>query len=100
MDRPRGFGGAVAADAAGKGELLEERTHPFYILALVRINLRIGTLQIDRRQHTRRAMAGASQEDRVEVVLVDQAIEMNVDEAQPRTRSPVAQQAKLDMLLL
>ena len=42
MDRARRLGRAVAADAAGKGELLEELAQPVFVLALVRIDLRVG----------------------------------------------------------
>src|ERR1043166_5576303 len=41
---------------------------------------------------------GHGEEDGVEVVLVDQAIEMNPHEAQARARTPVTQQALLDVL--
>ena len=50
MDGARRFRRAVAADAAGEGEFLEELAHPLLVLALVRIDLRVGALQVDRRQ--------------------------------------------------
>src|SRR5262249_13841808 len=98
MDGARGFGRAVAAYATGKGEFLEELPHPLFVLALVRVNLGIGALQVGGPQYARRAVAGAGQKDRVEVVLVDEAVEVNVNEAQTGTRSPVSQQAMLDVL--
>ena len=98
VDGARRLRRAVAADAAGEGEFLEELAHALLVLALVRIDLRVGALQIDRRQHARRAVARAGQEDRVEVVLVDQAVEVNVGEAQAGTRAPVPEQAQLDVL--
>src|SRR5262249_44076143 len=48
--------------------------------------------------HTRRAVARASQEDDIQIVLGDQAVEGNVGEAQAGTRTPVPQQAQLHML--
>ena len=39
MDGPRRLGGAVAADVAGEGELLEEAPEPFAVLGFVRIDL-------------------------------------------------------------
>src|SRR5262245_26865269 len=45
-------------------------------------------------------MAGASQENGVEVVLVDQAVEVNVRETQAKTGSPVTLEALLDVLRL
>src|ERR1043165_4652080 len=43
-------------------------------------------------------MAGPRKEDHVEVILLDQSVEMNVDKGQSGTRSPMAEQAGLDVL--
>src|SRR5438093_245439 len=88
----------MAADAAGKGELLEKLAHAVLVLALVWVDLRIGALQVSWSQDAGRAVARSSHEDRVEIVLFDQAIQMDVNEAQAGTRSPVAQQALFDVL--
>src|SRR5262249_33401576 len=90
----------MAANAAGEGEFLEELKHPLLILALVRIDLGIRALQIDWRQHARRTVARAGQKNGIEVILVNQAVEVDVSEAQPRTGSPVPQQALFDVLRL
>ena len=100
VDGARGLRRAVAADAAGEGEFLEEGAHALLVLALIRIDLRVGALQIGRRQHARRAVARAGQEDDVQIVLGDQAVEVNVGEAQAGTRAPVPQQAQLHVLWL
>jgi hypothetical protein len=91
---------AMAADAAGEGEFFEEGAHALLVFALIRIDLRIGALQIGRRDHARRTVARASQEDDIQVVLIDQAVEVNVGEAQAGTRAPVPQEAQLHVLLL
>ena len=44
------------------------------------------------------AVAGAADVDHVEVVRLDHAVQVDVDEVQPRRRAPVAQQARLDVL--
>jgi hypothetical protein len=90
----------VAADAAGEGKFLEELKHPLLVLTFVWVDLRIGTLQINRRQNARRTVARASQEDGIEVVLVNQSIQMNVGEAQTGAGAPVTQEALLDVLCL
>ena len=100
MNGPRRFRRAVAADAAGEGELLEELAHPVNVFALVRIDLGIGAFEIDRRQDAGRAVPGARQEYCIEVVLVDQAIEVDIGEAQSRTGAPMAQEANLDVFRL
>src|SRR4029450_4119390 len=62
--------------------------------------LRVGPFEIDRRQHPGGAVAGAGEEDGREIVLVDQAIEMDVGEAQAGARPPVAQETLLHVLRL
>src|SRR4029453_9593011 len=91
---------AMATDAAREGEFLKELQHPLLIFALVWVDFRVSALEIDRRQHSRRAMTGSSQKDSAQVVLNDQTVEMNVSEAQAWTGSPVPQQALLDMFRL
>jgi hypothetical protein len=88
----------VGTDAAGKGKRLEKALHAFLVLALVRIDLRIGAFQIARGQHARCAMTGAGEEDGVEVVLDDQPVEVDVGEGQRRAGPPVAEGTLLDVL--
>ena len=45
-------------------------------------------------------MPGAGQEDRVQVILFDQPVQMDVDECQAGARSPMAEQPLLDVLRL
>jgi len=87
----------VAADAAREGEFLEELLHARQVLALVRVDLCVGALEVHGREHARRAVAGSGEEDRVQVVLVDQAIEVHVGEGQSRARAPVPEQTVLDV---
>ena len=100
MNGPGCFRRAVTADAAGEGKLLEELAHPCLILALVGVNLRIGALEVGWRQHAGRAVPWPGHEDRVQIILFDQPVEMDVNEAQTRTCAPVAEQPLLDMFQL
>jgi len=68
--------GAVAADAAGEGELLEEAQKAFLVQALVWVDLRVGAFPVDRAQHARGAVAGPGHEDHVGVVVADHPVEM------------------------
>ena len=43
------------------------------------------------------AVARARDVDHVQIVLLDDAVQMGVDEVQPRRRAPVAEQARLDV---
>src|SRR5262245_21427267 len=89
MNRSRCLGGAVAADAAGEGELLEETPQPFLILTLVRIDLRINALQVNRAKHAGSAVTGTRHEDHVEIVTLDDPVQMCVNEREGRAGSPM-----------
>ena len=94
----RRFRRDVAPDMAREGELLEELLHPFRVLALVRIDLRVGPFQIRGRQHPWCAVAGPGDEDHVEVVLDDHPVEMHPREGERRARTPVAEQTVLHIV--
>ena len=88
VDAAGRFGGGVAADAAGEGELLEEALQPRQVLTLVRVDLGVGPLEVGLGQDRRRPVAGAGDVDRVQVVLLDQPVEVDVGERSGRRRSP------------
>jgi hypothetical protein len=88
----------MTANAAGEGELFKELPQALFVFALVGVNLGISSLQIYWTKHTRGAMPRSGEEDHVEVVLLDQAVQVSVDKRQARTRSPVPQEAILDVL--
>ncbi len=83
---------------AGEGELLEETRHALLVLAFVRVDLGIGTLQVGGAQHPRGAVAGAGDENHVQVVAADQPVEVCPDEGQGWTGAPVPQQSTLDVV--
>ena len=87
----------MAADVAREGKLLEELCHPFRVFGFVRVDLGVGALEIGRAEHPRRAVAGSGDENHVEVVPDDHAIEVHPDERQRRARPPVPEQTMLDM---
>ena len=90
----------VTRDSARKRELLEESLHPFFVLGDVRVNLAVGAFEPGIGDDARPAVTGADDVDHVEVALFDHAIEMHVDEVQARGRAPMADEARLHMLLL
>jgi hypothetical protein len=57
-----------------------------------------GALEVGVGHHGRAAVARADDEDRVEVVSSDRAVEVDVDEVEPGSRAPVAEQPRLDVL--
>jgi len=92
-----GLRGAVAADPAGEGELPEEPQQTLFPLTPVRVDLAIGPFQPGVGEHRGRAMAGAGDEDHVEIPGTDQSVEVGPDQGLARIRSPVAEQTPLDL---
>jgi hypothetical protein len=88
----------MAADVTGERELLEELPHPLKVFALVRIDLGVGAFEIGRSQHARRAMPGTRNEDDVQIMFDDQAVEMHPDEGQRGACTPVSEQPVLHMV--
>ena len=100
VDAAGRFRRAVAADAAGKGKLLEERSIPCFVLAAIRVDLGVRPFQIARPQHARSAVSRPGHEDDVQIVALDCSAQMDVGERQARTGSPMAEQPVLDVLRL
>ena len=78
VDAAGRFGRSVAANSAGERELLEETLHPFHIFSLVRIDLGVGPLEVALGQDRRGPVTRAGNVDRVQVVLVDKPVEVDV----------------------
>src|SRR5437763_103169 len=87
------FRRAMAADAAGEAELLEEAPQPLDVFRLVGTDLGIRALEVGVGENGRRPMAGAGDEDHVEIVLFDEAIEVDINKAHAGVGSPVPEQS-------
>ena len=98
VDRAGRFRRGVARDAAGEGELLEKPPQPVDVFRHVRVELAVRALEIGVRHHRRAAMPRPADIDHVQVVLINDAVQVRVDEVQPGRRAPVAEQARLDVL--
>ena len=88
----------MTGDATGKGKLGEQFFHPLFVLRNVWVQLAVGALQIGIGDQARTAMPRTSDIDHVQVMLVDDTVQMDVDEVQPRSGAPVTEQARLHML--
>ena len=97
VDGTGGLGGDVATDEAGEGELLEEATHAFGVFAFVGIDFGVGAFQVDWPEDAGCAVTGPRHKDHVEVVFVDQAVAVQVGEAEGWGGTPVPQQAMFDV---
>src|SRR5215469_3188836 len=98
IDRARRLRRDVARNPARKRELSEQSLHSPLVLRYVRVDLAVRALEVGVRHQTRTAVAWPGDKDHVEVVLLDDAIEMDVDEVEPWRRAPVAEQPWLDVL--
>src|ERR1700746_3825030 len=87
----------MARNASGKGELLEQPLHTICTRGNVRIELAIGAFQIGVRDQARSTVARTCDVNDVQSALLYQPIEVNIDEIQPRSCAPMAQQARLDV---
>ncbi len=98
VDRARGLRPHVARDAPRSRELAKQPEHARAVAREVRIDLLVRPLEPDVRHHRRTAVPGAREEEHVRVALLDDAIEVGVNEAQPGRRPPVAEEPGLDVL--
>src|SRR6185295_13636340 len=97
VDRARALGRDVAGNAAGKRELPAEPRQAGLVLADLRIDLAVGPLEVRVGDERRAAVPRTRDEDHVEVVFPDDPVQVDVNEAQARGRSPVAEQVRLDV---
>ena len=99
VDRAGRFRRAVAADAAGEGELLEELAQAVFVFALVGIDLGVGAFEIavGRARRARRGRGRRGRSCRGRTCLIS-AVEVDLDEALAGVGAPVAEQAVLDVL--
>lgn len=72
---------------------MEEALHTLFILGLVRVHFGIDPFEVGIRDDCRGAMTRARDEEGIEVVFLDQAIEVNVGEALTGVRTPMTQQS-------
>ena len=97
VDRARRLRRDVTRDAAGERELLEQPLHPVRVLRDVGIDFAVRALEIGVGHQSRSAVPGPGDVDHVQVVLVDDAVQMDIDEVQPGRGAPVAEQARFDV---
>ena len=98
VDRSRHFGRDVARDPSRERELLEQPAQTLLVGGHVGIDLAVAALEIGVSDDRRPAVAGPDHIDHVQVAALDHAVEMRVDQVQPRGRAPVAEQPRLDVL--
>src|ERR1019366_459031 len=90
----------MTGDAAGEGELLEQPLHPSFVLRDVWVELAVGAYQVSVGHHGGAAVARAGDEDGVQVILLDDAVQVDVEEVQSGGGAPVAEQPGLHVVQL
>ncbi len=98
MDRALRFRRRVARNTAGEGELAKQLSQAIRITRHVRIDFRVGAFEIGVGDHAGAAMAGAADIDDVEIESADRAIEVGIDEVEPRRGSPMPEQPRLGVV--
>ena len=100
VDGSRCLRGHVAGDAAGEGELAEQRPQAVLVLADRGVDLAVGAFQVHVGHQPRAAVSRPGHVQRIEPALLDHPVHVRVQQVQPRGRAPVAQQPRLDVLRL
>jgi len=98
VDGAGGLGGAVAGNATGEGELLEHLLHALFVLADVGVDLAVAAVQIGVGNEEVAAMAGAGEQNHVQVIPLDGAVAVDIHEVLPRHGAPVAHNLLLDVV--
>jgi hypothetical protein len=89
----------MARNPAGERELREETLHALLVRRDIRIDLAVGLFQIGVCDQAGTAVPGPGDVEHVEVVFLDDAVQVDIDEVQAGRGSPVPQQPRLDVFL-
>ena len=90
----------MTGNSTGKRELLEETLQAFFVLRDVRINLAVCAFEICIRYKAGATVSRSGDVDGIEIMLLDQAIQMYIDEVQSGSRAPVAEKPGLNVFQL
>ncbi len=92
--RSRRFRRNVAGDSSGKRELFEQLSYALLILLDVWIKFGVGAFEIGVGHNARSAVTGPGDVDHVQIVFLDQAVEVHIDEIQARAWCPSGRAAE------
>ena len=88
----------VTRNAAGEAELLEQPLQPDFVLRDMRVDFAVGAFEVGVRHKRRPAVPGAGDEKHVQVLIHNDAVQVDVDEVQAGRRAPVPEQPGFDVL--
>src|SRR5580704_19139870 len=98
VNRTWHFWRAVTPKLSWKRKCPKQVQHSGRILTLLRIDLRVGALEIAVGDHCRRAMTRARYVNHVQVVLTNHAIQVNIGEALSGIGAPMPEKPILKVL--
>ncbi len=98
VDRARSLGRDVTRDASRERELPEELPQAVLVARHVGVDLGIRAFEVGVRDEARASVTRSRDVERAQVPRQDRAVEVRVDEVEPRRRPEVAEEARLDVL--
>ena len=99
VHRAGSFRRHVARNPAGERELGEETLHALLVRGDIRIDLAVGSFQIGVRDQAGPAVPRPGDVEHVEIVFLDHAVQVGIDEVQAGRGAPVPEEPRLDVLL-
>ena len=91
VDRTGAFRRRMAGNTAGKRKLQEQLLQPGFILADVGVDFAVRAFKVSVAHHRRPAVSGAGDVEHIEVVLLDNAVQMHVNEVLSGRCTPMPQ---------
>lgn len=82
----------------GNENCLNQALHALGVLADVRVNLAVSALEVGVRHKEIAAVTRTGQQDHIQIILLDDAVQMNVNQVLTGHRAPVADDLLLDVL--
>jgi len=67
------------------------------VLRNIGIHFAVNSLEVDIRRQGRSTLVGSGDVDDIEIVFLDGAVQMDIDEVKPRCLAPVAEQPRFDV---
>ncbi|CAM5683211.1 hypothetical protein MAUB1S_00078 [Mycolicibacterium aubagnense] len=100
VDRPRNLGCDMTGNATREREFAEQRRHALSVAGNIGTSPAVAALQPGVGEQCRSAVSRPDDIHHIKIVVDDCAIQVRVDEIQPRRGAPVTQRAGLDVLPL
>ena len=92
------FGGNVTGNSAGEGELFAQFFHAFIILSDVGINFAVSSFQVRIGDEEIPAVSRTGQQDHIEIIFFDHAVQVNVDKVLPGNGAPMSDDLPFDLI--